>query len=384
MRRSVLITGARAPVALDLARSFAAAGFDAHLADSIPSASANASNAPRAVHRYAPPRFERQGFRRDIAALVARLDPVLVVPTCEEVFHLAGAAPALGIERLLFAPGLETLRRLHAKSGFAALCHELDLHAPSSHRIESRGELAAFAPTANQLVFKPDFSRAGDRTLVRPTPAALARVRPTPADPWCVQAAVEGREVCFYGVVRAGELVAFSAYAPRWQAAGGAGYVFEPLEPPLTARLRDIARLLAERVAKSGQFACDAIIDAAGQPWLIECNPRATSGVHLFDRGGDLARAMLDGAPCEPLSGLRYLSPALAFFGLPDALVKGRLSALLADAKAGEDVIGAPGDRLPAMGAALDGLAFQLGASLGGRSLADQMTRDMCWNGEVL
>lgn len=384
MKRAVLITGARAPVVLDLARSFVAAGFDAHLADSIPSALANASNAPAAVHRYAPPRLDRQGFRRDIAALVARLDPQLIVPTCEEVFHLSGAAPALGFEDRLFAPGLKTLRRLHAKSGFAALCQELGLHAPTTHRVESREALAAFEPAANRLVFKPDFTRAGDRTLVRPTAAALARARPTTADPWCVQDAVAGREVCFYGVVRAGELVAFSAYAPRWQTPGGAGYVFEPLDPPLTARLRDGARVLAKRVVKTGQFACDAIVDAAGQPWLIECNPRATSGVHLFDRGGDLAHAMLDGSPCEPLPGMRYLSPALAVFGLPDALARGRLPALLADAKAGQDVIGAPGDRLPAVGAAADGLAFQLGALLGGRSLADQMTRDMCWNGEAL
>ena len=384
MKRAVVITGARAPVALDLARSFAAAGFDAHLADSIPSALANASNAPAAVHRYASPRLDRQGFRRDLAALIVRLDPLLIVPTCEEVFHLAGAAPALGLADRLFAPGLEPLRRLHAKSGFADICLKVGLHAPSTHRVESRDALAAFAPIANRLVLKPDFSRAGDRTLVRPTPSALARIQPTPTDPWCVQDAVEGREVCFYGVARGGELITFSAYAPRWQTSGGAGYVFEPLDPPLTARLRDIAGVLARRAVKTGQFACDAIVDAAGQPWLIECNPRATSGVHLFSRGGDLARAMMHGAPCEPLPGLRYLSPALVAFGLPDALARGRLPALLSDARAGEDVIGAPGDRLPALGAAVDGLAFQLGAVLRGRSLADQMTRDMCWNGEAL
>ncbi len=278
VRRAVLITGARAPVALDLARSFAAAGFNAHLADSIPSALANASKAPAAVHRYAPPRLDRVGFRRDIAALVDRLDPLLIVPTCEEVFHLAGAAPALGLADRVFAPGLETLRRLHAKSAFAALCQKIGLHAPATHRVESGEALAVFAPLANRLVFKPEFSRAGDRTLVRPTRASLARIQPTPADPWCVQDAVEGREVCFYGVARAGELAAFSAYAPRWQTPGGAGYVFESLDPPLTARLRDIAGVLARRMVKTGQFACDAIVDAAGQPWLIECNPPPACG----------------------------------------------------------------------------------------------------------
>jgi len=384
MSRAVLITGARAPAALDLARSFTAAGYDAHLADSTPSALGNASNAPAGVHRYSAPRLDRQGFRRDIARLVARLDPVLVVPTCEEVFHLAAAAPALGFAERLFAPDLQRLGRLHAKAAFADLCARLGLDAPATRRIDSAEELAVFAPTAEALVFKPDYSRFGHRALVRPSPHRLARLRPTPAEPWVAQDAVLGREVCFYAAARAGELVAFCAYAPRWQDAGGASYAFEPVGGDLGERLRRAANVLARNAVGTGQFACDAIADADGRPWLIECNPRATSGVHLFGRSPDLALAMLGGEPCDPRPGLRYLAPAMWLFGLPQALRKGRLAQWRADLREGEDVTGAPGDRLPALGAAVDGLGFQAAALIHGRPLAEQMTRDMCWNGETL
>jgi hypothetical protein len=380
--RTVLVSGARAPVALDLTRAFAAAGFAAHLVDSMPSAMANASKAPAAVHRWPSPRRRRDRFRRELARLVERLDPVLVAPTCEEVFHLAAAAPALGLADRLFAPPLETLRRLHAKDSFAALCRALALDAPETRTITDPAGLAALATTAEALVFKPVFSRAGDRTLVRPAANQLARLKPTAADPWIAQDAVAGREVCFYAAVRRGELVAFAPYAPVWQTPGGAGYAFELLAGETAERLRRQAKVIGE-VVRTGQFARDAIVDADGRPWLIECNPRATSGVHLFGRGPELARAMLEGEPCEPKPGLRYLSPAMLMFGLPRALARGRLRQLRADLAQGDDAIGAPGDRLPAWGAVVDGIAFQVGAWATGRSLADQMTRDMCWNGEA-
>ncbi|MBX7249879.1 MAG: hypothetical protein K1X35_12655, partial [Caulobacteraceae bacterium] len=59
MSRTVLISGASAPVALDLARRFAAAGLAPHLVDSLPSALANASRTPAGVHRWASPRRRR-------------------------------------------------------------------------------------------------------------------------------------------------------------------------------------------------------------------------------------------------------------------------------------------------------------------------------------
>jgi hypothetical protein len=93
---------------------------------------------------------------------------------------------------------------------------------------------------------------------------------------------------------------------------------------------------------------------------------------------------MLRGHRCEPRPGLRYLGPGMALLGLPRALASGRLRQWRRDLAAGEEAVGAPGDRLPAFGAALDGAIFQASAWLGGRSLADQMTRDMAWNGEAL
>ena len=297
MARSVLITGARAVATLDLARDFAAAGWQVHLADSRVSRMVRWSRLAASHHIYPPPRQEGEAFRRRVAALVEEQNIDLVVPTCEEVFHLAAPSLAQALGTRLFAPDLATLRQLHDKFAFARACDGWDLPAPESHLLESPADVARFAGEAREWVFKPCFTRFGDAALVGPALQTLERIAPTPAAPWLAQRRIIGREVAFYAVAHHGKLTAFAAYASEWRLGGGATYAFEPQGDADQAMLHDLAAQLAASASLHGQFACDVMIDAQGRSFLIECNPRATSGVHLLTGEGALVRAIGEGAP---------------------------------------------------------------------------------------
>ena len=197
--KRVLISGARAPVALDLARAFAAAGFAVHLADSVTTAGALA--APGRRHRWPAPRQRFCAFRAAVKQLVDQVAPDLIVPTCEEVFALKAAAEQMGFGDLVFAPTSPLLARLHSKIAFPALM----------------GELALVADQAGDLVFKPEFSRFATATLIRPDRARLTTLRPSPQRRWASQAFIAGEEVCLWSAGRAGRLVAFCAYRPRYR-----------------------------------------------------------------------------------------------------------------------------------------------------------------------
>ena len=380
MTGRVLITGARAPAALDLARGFAAAGYEVHLADSRSSLMARWSGLAAGLHRYGSPTLEPEAFLRDIDGLVRALDPALIVPVCEEVFHLASAGQASGWAQRLFAPSTGVLDRLHSKFRFIELSGALDLPAPTTRRITDRAELAEVAGDGSRSVFKAEYSRFGAGVLVGPSPARLAKIDPTPARPWVMQDRIIGREACFYAVALEGRLTAFSAYESAWRLSGGAGYAFAPLKTLMRDRLSIMAERLAGFVG-TGQFACDLIIDADDRPWLIECNPRATSGVHLFGGGRGLADAMM-GRTTQVALGEEggCLGPAMWRYGLPTALGTGRLAAWRAERRRGQDVIGR-GDRGAAIGAVFDSAAFSLQALLADQSLEQAMTADIEWNG---
>lgn len=382
MAERVLITGARAAAALDIARDFARAGYEVHMADRATARIARWSHAAVAVHRYPSPVRDPAGFRARIAALVETLAPVLVVPSCEEVFHLA----AIPIGPRLFQPPAAMLRRLHDKAAFAELCRDAGLPIPETHRLDTPADLEPFRASLRDWVFKARFSRFGEGTLVGPAPEALSHILPTAERGWIAQRRLKGREVSFYAVARAGTLSAFAAYDSAWRLPGGASLTFDRLEPALSSAILDIASTLAGATGLTGQFACDLIIDEAGQPWLLECNPRATSGVHLLAGDGGLARAMLDGTGPMLLAHekAQHLLPAFATFGLGLALRTGRLPAWLAQLREGGDVAGRPGDRSPALGAVIDGLEFMIEGARRGVSTTAATTLDIEWNGEDL
>ncbi len=385
MAKRVLITGARAPAALELARGFAAAGFEVHMADCSRARIARWSKTPAAVHAYAAPRREPERFARDIDRLAQALDPMMIVPACEEVFHLAALADRSLLGERLFAPPLDVLARVHSKARFIDEARALGLPVPDTRRLAGEEDLKAVAGRARDLVFKPEFSRFGVKTLVGPGPDRLAAVKPTAERVWVAQQRIGGEDASFYAVAREGRLTAFSAYRSSWRLAGGAAYAFAPVEAALAARLRAMAEVLAERLVVRGQFACDLVIDAAGDPWLIECNPRAVSGAHLFPPGPDLANALLGrGEAAAGPAASAHIAPALWRYGLPAALREKRLDAWNRERANGRDVLSAPGDRGPVLGALMDSFEFSLRAVRSGVSLEAAMTADIEWNGEPL
>lgn len=383
MAERVLITGARSVAALDIARSLRAAGYEPHLADCSPAWLARLSGAAGPVHRHASPVERPADFARDIRGLIDRLDPVRIIPTCEEVFHLAVLAEADGFSGRLFAPPPDRLATLHAKDRFASLCRNLALSVPDTTVVADRAALAAFSGDATDHVFKPVWSRFGARTLVAPSPEELAAVAPSPDAPWVVQRRIVGEEVSVYAVCQEGRVVAFCAYGSDWRLPGGASYVFRPLPADETARLRPMADALAA-YAGTGQIACDAIFDADGRPWLIECNPRATSGVHLFGRSAAFGQALMGRGEAEHVAGTRHLSTALWLHGLPTALRDRRLAAWRKQRQQGSDAIAGPRDGLPVLGALLDAAVFGLRALRTGLPLTEAMTADIEWNGRSL
>ncbi|CAN5147362.1 hypothetical protein BH11PSE2_BH11PSE2_17830 [soil metagenome] len=378
--KTVLITGARAPIALDLFRSFTAAGWSAHLADSIrPWTARLAGLGPGRLHQFSPPRFAFEAFTADLGRLVSVLDVDLIVPTCEEVFYLAAAAERLGLVDRLFAPSPATLRRLHSKVEFAGLAQSFGIAAPQTWRVTSPEELQPHLAQSADLVFKPEFSRFATKTLVRPTAEAAARLTPTAAAPWAVQAFVDGEELCLWSAIRNGEVVAFAAYRPLWRLGRSSSFYFETDRDPA---LLDFVRKIAGGIGGSGQLSFDVIRGSDGAITPIECNPRGVSGLHLIGGGPGLAQAITgEGPPVFADADARHLSPAMWLLGAPKAVATGRWREFRRDLARSRDVLGSP---MIGLGALLDAGRFCAVGLSRGRSASGQSTDDIEWNGEPI
>lgn len=372
----VLILGGRAPVALDHARRFAAQGWGVVMADSVSCRLSGWSRAVASTVRLASPRYAPARFVADLNAAIAREGIDLVVPTCEEVFFLSRYRSALPASCRVVVDDFDKLRLLHSKWEFTKLA---DGRAPATalvHTIEQAREWAAGRP----LVLKPEFSRFGVHVRLYPDGMPVDAEPLAPLGAWVAQEYCAGTELCSYSVAEQGKLTAHALYRPAYRLHRSSSYYFEPhaSEP--------IQRFVAELVARlnfTGQISFDWVDMGDGRPRVLECNPRATSGLHLF-APDDAVPAALNGVnqPCvTPQGGARMLGPVMYSAGL---LNGGSLSDWRRDARRAGDVVTAPADWLPLAGGLLD-LAWFTRAALQRRcTMREAATSDIEWDGEAL
>ncbi|UCI06611.1 ATP-grasp domain-containing protein [Mesorhizobium sp. B1-1-8] len=377
---TVLITGARAPVALHLARLLDGAGRRVILADTPARPIAAASKACARYYRLPPPRFEPQAYAEAIEALLPEEQIGLVIPTCEEVFHLALTWRGRAMPARLFAPGIELLAEVHNKHAFMRLAERIGLAVPETTLLQSQADLEAVRNRSHELVFKPVWSRFASHVLLRPSPGELDAINASPAAPWVAQRFVEGEEISAYAVARDGRLKALALYRSLYRAGKGAGIYFERMED---AAARKLVEHIVAGTVWTGQISFDLMREADGRVLPLECNPRAVSGLHFFRDPARFAEAVLGDGPEVPpdVTAPQTVRLAMWIYGLRAALRSGDLGRFRKAMREGRELLDWPGDPAP-MKAQWPALVEIARTALRQRiSLQAASTRDIEWNG---
>ncbi|HEX7816519.1 ATP-grasp domain-containing protein [Dyella sp.] len=376
----VLILGARAPVALDHARRFAHQGWSVVVADSASCRLSAWSQAVSACVRLPSPRWEPDAFARALAEALRQHRIDLVLPTCEEVFHLARHRVSLPESVRVATSDLALLDRLHSKWQFLELARECGIAVPASARVTTLDQARHWAGE-DGVVLKPEYSRFG--TFVRLYRQGIAVDAPElePVGAWVVQRFCEGRELCSYSIADRGRLLAHVVYRPVYRLAGSASFWFE--SQTLPAIDRKVAALIAH-TGFTGQIAFDWIESPEGDVWPIECNPRAVSGVHLFGLDDALPAALMG----EAIGMLRpsssqpcMLGSVMATAGAWQAWRQGRWASWREDHRRARDVVALRGDRRPMWGGLFDMASLAGMARRQRLNLRQASTHDIEWDG---
>jgi hypothetical protein len=351
--RTVLVSGGKMTKALQLARSFHAAGHRVVLVEQG-TYRFTGHRFSRAVDRFhVVPAPDAAGYTDALLDIVRSEGVDVYVPVCSPVasYHDAVAKAALSpfCEVVHLDPG--ELRDVDDKDRFAELATSFGLRVPETHRITDPAQVSAFdfaARPGKTFILKSigyDPVRRKDLTpLPRPTPAqtaAFAAALPISVDnPWILQELVHGQEYCTHGTVRDGELQV-------WACCESSAFQinYEQVDKPdVEAWVRTFVRGLGG----TGQLSFDLIEQADGAVVAIECNPRTHSAITMFHEHPDLARAYLeDGVPTiTPLPSSR---PTYWLYHEVWRLVTqpGRRGARLRTILAGRDAIFALDDPLP-------------------------------------
>ena len=135
----------------------------------------------------------------------------------------------------------------------------------------------------------------------------------------------------------------------------------------------------------TGQIAFDFIQTPDGQIYALECNPRATSGVHLLASNPRFVEAFLN-PPMDCITPLdnssHMLSTAMLIYALPAAFKENNLRQWMNTFFTSNDVILNFKDPLPFLLQFRSLLAYMRLARQKGISPMEASTFDIEWNGE--
>ncbi|MGO4530559.1 ATP-grasp domain-containing protein [Paenibacillus sp. 2TAF8] len=392
----VLLTGGRAPVTLDLARMLHRSGHLVFIAESVERHLCRTSSAVEHCALVPSPRHHTEDYLSALEQWIRTWQIDLLIPMCEEVFYVAqGMARLRQHCRVLTSP-LQQLHVLHHKYDFIQLAKSMGLPVPDTHLIQSPQEWMQTQHILNgsgEWVWKPVYSRFAAK--VRMPIAGLRHDPPgeemlSPVFPWVAQRYIQGRGLCTYSVVHEGQLIAHATYDSRYRTGNvGASIFFEQVQHE---GVRAWVQQFVQAVGFSGQIGFDFIEDVSGQVFAIECNPRATSGIHLFHPGDGLVRALLEPevvlnqrTEVIPQSGSDKAMLALPMLGSGLRQIrrrKGSLGAWRAAWTDARDVVYIRQDWRPFFEQFAVVLAAWRLARSQQISLTEALTHDIEWNGE--
>lgn len=314
--KTIMLTGGKMTKALQLARSFHAAGYRIILVEAHKYwlAGHRFSNAVDSFYTVPAPQKDPEGYTKALLEIVKKENIDVYVPVCSPVssYYDSLASPVLSGCCEVFHFDAEVTKMLDDKFAFAEKARSLGLSVPKSFKITNPEQILNFnfSNEARKYILKSIPYDSVRRLNLTKLPcntyaetAAFVKSLPiSEENPWIMQEFILGQEYCTHSTVRDGELrlhccCESSAFQIN----------YENVDKPEI--LQWVSHFVKE-LKLTGQASFDFIQVEDGTVYAIECNPRTHSAITMFYNHPGVADAYISKEPlAEPLQPLPDSKP---------------------------------------------------------------------------
>jgi len=323
----ILITSPRAPVSFEWVKIALKSGHQVTIADSFRFPISRFHQSVRYV-KIPAARTDFENYKEQMLSLTKDFD--MVIPNFESAFYLSKIKDSIDNEVYVYMPDYNLMHSLHNKY---EVFQYINKHAkkPETKLITQYNDI----DFSMHSLMKPVFSRFGRNIIKKVSPEKCSGLNISKIYPWVQQEYIEGDPLCNYALCDNGCVIAHSVYRPKYLLNGTAGSYFIPVSDK---RCDNFINEFAKDIGYTGQVAFD-FIDTGEDIYLIECNPRATSGLHLLGNGLIINDdKSISYKPFQPASAYRVGVGLLILFSLP-SLLSGKLVELIQDYNKADDVL---------------------------------------------
>ncbi|NGX50830.1 MAG: hypothetical protein K1060chlam2_00681 [Chlamydiae bacterium] len=289
INKKILLTGARSLFTLDLARRFHERGYTVFAAETSPFHVCRFSNAISKHFIIPSPRFHSEGFIQALVKITEDEKIDLLIPSFEEIFCLSQGLNRFPDSCTVFCSSYQTLDMLHNKWHFNKKIERLGFATPKSILIKSQEELDKLE-LKTPYILKPCYSRAA-QSILKVTSNRPPKLEIDPRNPLVAQEWLQGTKYCSYSISHQGKLTTHLTYPLDCSLDGHSCLNFESIAHP---KIQEWVESFVEKENFTGQIAFDFIEVESDGLYSIECNPRGTSGLHLYRKSDNLPEAFMN------------------------------------------------------------------------------------------
>lgn len=273
--KSVLLTVGRLPVSLELARLFHANGWRVLVADPM---GWNVSRLSNRVHRcfvVPSPVQDSSAWGDRIIEIIDQESISLVVPVSEETLFVAELKDRLESKAVVLSMSHDLLLSLHDKWCFSMKAMQLGLAVPETARCDEAAAVSLMNREAT--VQKPRFGCSGVGVSWHAQGSTLVVEHQRASH--IVQQCIDGAACCSFAIAVQGQVQLCVVYRPQMEA-GSVAVCLEAVQAP--EEVIQVVEAIVADTAFTGMIAFDHLWSEQHGWQVIECNPRATSGLHLL------------------------------------------------------------------------------------------------------
>jgi predicted ATP-grasp superfamily ATP-dependent carboligase len=275
--KTALLTLGRLPKALDVAEALSKAGWRVIIAEPAKWHLARVSRYVDKSIALTAPNDHQARYLDELLHVIEEENVSLVVPVSEEALHSTLIESRLPANVKLYSMSQPRLRELHDKARFIKLAKSFGLTVPQTYMLGDF-EASQFALN-NDYIIKPVCTCSGQGLEIHDAGDDLPFACQLP--PAIVQQQMKGALKSTFSMCHEGRVIGSVVYRSAILS-GTVGVAFERLDDE-TAIENWIAQFV-EMAGHTGFISFDMMEDENGIPHAIECNPRATSGIHFVER----------------------------------------------------------------------------------------------------
>jgi len=296
--KRVLLTCARVPTALFLARALHKAGAEVHIADPFPIHICKATNSVSGCHIITSPTKNKAAYKNEILDIIIKYKIDLVIPVFEDAIFLSEFYNDIASKCNILLSDFKLLLQLHNKFDFIILAKSLGLATPTTYKYDFPANNFEFIKNTKYVV-KKIYSRSGSGVEIFEAGEQI-NTAVQPDGEYIIQEFIAGQMVCTCSYVSNGKLLLHTAYKQLIVTPNGtAAICFQAID---NIKIQNSIEAFVATIGYNGWISFDIIQKSNGDFYYIECNPRISLGICLYDPK-IMAQTLLETIPDKKIKG---------------------------------------------------------------------------------